>query len=188
MSAGRHLRVILDELAANRQWVDGAQLDQFAGELLGAGHVFLAGAGRSGAAVRGFASRLMHLGLRVSLVGDIASPHSAPGDLLVVGSGSGETGSLVAVADKAASAGLRIALVTMDEDSTLGRLADVVVVLPGVSPKLKGTARRPVSSVQPMGSAFEQMSWLAYDSVVLELMERTGQQAQAMFGRHADLE
>ncbi len=188
MSAGRHLRAILDELAANRGRVDGAQLDRLAGELLGARHVFLAGAGRSGAAVRGFASRLMHLGLRVSLVGDITSPHSAPGDLLVVGSGSGETGTLLAVAGKAASAGVRIALVTMDEDSALGRLADVVVVLPGVSPKLRDAARGPVASVQPMGSAFEQMSWLVYDAVVLELMERTGQRTDTMFGRHADLE
>lgn len=188
VSAGRHLSVILDELAANRPQVDGAQLDQFAGELLEARHVFLAGAGRSGAAVRGFASRLMHLGLRVSLLSDIASPHSQPGDLLVIGSGSGETESLVAVALKAARAGVRIAVVTIDEDSALGRLADVVVVLPGVSPKLKGTARRPVTSAQPMGSAFEQMSWLAYDAVVMELMERTGQQEEAMFARHANLE
>lgn len=187
MSASRHLRVILDELSANQHWVDGTQLDQFATELLAARHIFLAGAGRSGAAIRGFASRLMHLGLRVSLVGDITSPHSAPGDLLVVGSGSGETGSLVAVAAKAARARVRIALVTMDENSALGRLADVVVVLPGVSPKLAGQVR-PVTSVQPMGSAFEQMSWLVFDAVVLELMERTGQQSDGMFTRHADLE
>jgi len=188
VSTSRHLRVILDELAANQQWVDGTQLDRLAGELLGSGHVFLAGAGRSGAAIRGFASRLMHLGLHVSLVGDVTSPHSTPGDLLVVGSGSGETESLVAVARKAARAGVRTALVTMDENSTLGRLADVVVVLPGVSPKLQGTARRPVTSAQPMGSAFEQMSWLVYDAVVLELMEHTCQQTETMFGRHADLE
>lgn len=188
MSAGRHLGVILGELAANRELVDGGQLDLLAGELLAARHVFLAGAGRSGAAVRGFASRLMHLGLRVSLAGDVTSPHSAPGDLLVVGSGSGETGSLVALAGKAAGAGVRVALVTMDGDSALGRLADLVVLLPGTSPKLREQARRPVSSAQPMGSAFEQMSWLAYDAVVLELMERTGQRAGAMFARHADLE
>jgi 6-phospho-3-hexuloisomerase len=82
--------------------------------------------------------------------------------------------SLVAIARKAARAGVRVALVTMDETSTLGQLADVVVVLPGVSPKLTATVRR-VKSVQPMGSAFE-------------LMERTRQTTDTMFPRHADLE
>jgi 6-phospho-3-hexuloisomerase len=187
MSTTYHLRVIIDELAANRQWADDAQLGHFADALLQPGHVFLAGAGRSGIAIRGFASRLMHLGMRVSLVGDITSPHSTTGDLLTLGSGSGETESLVAVARKAARAGVRIALVTMDETSTLGQLADVVVVLPGVSPKLKATVRR-VKSVQPMGSAFEQMSCLVYDALILEMMERTQQTTDTKFSRHAGLE
>jgi 6-phospho-3-hexuloisomerase len=187
LSTVRHLRSILDELAANQQWVDEAQLERLARELLRSNRVFLLGAGRSGAAIRGFASRLMHLGIPAALVGDITSPHSAAGDLLVIGSGSGETDSLVGVARKAARASVRIALITMNENSTLGRLADVVVVLPGVSPKLSGTSR-PVASIQPMGSAFEQMSWLVYDALVLELMERTHQSSETMFLRHADLE
>ena len=91
------------------------------------------------------------------------------------------------MARKAARAGLRIALATMDETSTLGHLADVVVVLPGVSPKLKAAVRQ-VASVQPMGSAFEQMSALGYDALILELVERTHQTTDTMFPRHADLE
>lgn len=187
MSTARHLRVILGELAANQDRVDDGELGRLADALLEPGHVFLAGAGRSGVAVRGFASRLMHLGLAVSVVGDITSPRSAPGDLLVVGSGSGQTESLVAVARKAAAAGVRVALVTMDPGSALGRLADLLVVLPGASPKLAAAAST-VRSAQPMGSAFEQLSFLVYDALVLELMERTGQSAAAMFARHADLE
>jgi 6-phospho-3-hexuloisomerase len=187
MSTRKHLRAILHELSTNEARVDDAQLGRFAEMLLQPGHIFLTGAGRSGVAVRGFANRLMHLGLSVSLVGDIASPHSQPGDLLVIGSGSGETESLVSVGRKAKKNGVRIASVTMDEHSTLGRLADVVVVLPGVSPKLTGTVPA-VTSIQPMGSAFEQMSALVYDALVLELMERTNQSADNMFLRHADLE
>ena len=187
MSITRHLRTILDELSNNQKLVDDAQLDSLAEMLTQPGHIFLTGAGRSGVAIRGFTNRLMHLGLSVSLIGDIASPHSTPGDLLVIGSGSGETESLVALARKAKKAGVRVACVTMDESSTLGHLADVVVVLPGVSPKLKATVAQ-VTSVQPMGSAFEQMSALIYDALVLELMERTGQTSDTMFARHADLE
>jgi 6-phospho-3-hexuloisomerase len=187
MSTRKHLRAILDELSTNEAWVEDAQLGRFADMLLQSGHIFLTGAGRSGVAIRGFTNRLMHLGLSVSFVGDIASPHSQPGDLLVIGSGSGETESLVAVARKAKKNSVRIASVTMDEHSALGQLADVVVVLPGVSPKLKGTVAH-VTSIQPMGSAFEQMSALVYDALVLELMERTNQTPDNMFLRHADLE
>jgi len=187
MSTTTHLDTILRELTRNQRWIDNAQLDQFAAAILCARHIFLAGAGRSGVAIRGFANRLMHLGLSVSLVGDITSPHTAPGDLLIVGSGSGQTESLVALGLKAQAAGVSVALVTMDADSTLGHLADVVVVLPGVSPKPRGTVGR-ITSVQPMGSAFEQITALVYDAVVLELMERTLQTTDDMFPRHADLE
>lgn len=187
MSTTTHLNTILQELTRNQQWIDDTQLDKFADAILAARHVFLAGAGRSGVAIRGFANRLMHLGLSVSLVGDITSPHTAPGDLLIVGSGSGRTESLVALGKKAQASGVSVALITMDAESTLGQLADVVVVLPGVSPKVRGDVRQ-ITSVQPMGSAFEQITALTCDAVVLELMQRTEQTSEDMFARHADLE
>lgn len=82
---------------------------------------------------------------------------------------------------------MRIALITMDEGSSIGRMADVIMVLPGVSPKLKGEGKQTVS-IQPMGSAFEQMCFLVCDGIVLELMGRMGQSSEKMFERHADLE
>ena len=66
-------------------------------------------------------------------------------------------------------------------------MADAVVVLPGVSPKLKN-AGMDITSIQPMGSAFEQMLFLMGDAVVLSLMERMQETSDTMFARHADLE
>ena len=120
-------------------------------------------------------------------MGDICSTHSAPGDLLLIGSGSGETESLAALARKAKKNGVKIALVTTDEDSTIAGMADVVVVMPGVSPKWKGEGNG-FTSIQPMASAFEQMCFLMYDGIVLELMEKLGETSETMFTRHADLE
>lgn len=180
------LRAIVDELARNVGLIDERQLAEAVRDLVAARHVFLAGVGRSGVAISGFANRLLHLGKSVSLVGEITSPHSQPGDLLVVGSGSGETPSLVALARKARAAGLRILLITMDAGSTIAQLADLVVVLPGASPKLRGAAA--VASIQPMGSAFEQLSFLTYDAIVLELMAVLDETTDSMFPRHADLE
>jgi 6-phospho-3-hexuloisomerase len=186
VSVTDRLRAILDELTRNCAYVDDKQLARVVREIAGARHVFLAGAGRSGVAVTGFANRLLHLGKSVSLVGEITSPHSQPGDLLVIGSGSGETESLVALARKAHAAGVRIALITMDATSAIARLADVTVVLPGVSPKLRTATA--VTSIQPMGSAFEQIAFLTYDAIILELMDVLHESSDAMFSRHANLE
>lgn len=186
MSVTKNLSLILAELTANQRLVEEEGLQTLVDEILRANHVFLAGSGRSGVAIRGFANRLMHLDASVSLVGDISSPHSQPGDLLIVGSGSGETESLVSLARKARRSSVRIGLITMDETSTIGQLADAVVVLPGVSPKLQGAAQ--VTSIQPMGSAFEQISFLTYDAIILELMQRMGETTDTMFPRHADFE
>lgn len=186
MSVTENLRAILAELTRNAEHVYEPQLAAAVAEIVAARHIFLAGAGRSGVAITGFANRLMHLGKSVSLVGEISSPHSQPGDLLVIGSGSGQTTSLVGLATKAKAAGLRILLITMDDTSTIAELADAVVVLPGVSPKLRaGTA---ITSIQPMGSAFEQMSFLTYDALILELMDALSETSDTMFPRHADLE
>ena len=39
-----------------------------------------------------------------------------------------------------------------------------------------------------MGSVFEQLAFLTYDGLVLELMDRSGETSDRMFLRHADLE
>lgn len=41
---------------------------------------------------------------------------------------------------------------------------------------------------QPMGFAFEQLCFITYDAIVLELMAQPGETSDTMFKRHADLE
>lgn len=187
MSVQQHTRAILQELLDHSQYINDSQLDAFVHAIVDARHIFTAGAGRTGVAVKGFTNRLLHLGLSVSMMGEISSPHSHEGDLVIIGSGSGTTESLVALAKKAKSSGVKIALVTMDEESTIGKLADVVVVLPGVSPKLQHKGFD-ITSIQPMGSAFEQMSFITYDGVILELMEQMKETTDTMYPRHCDFE
>ena len=181
------LRTIMDEIEDVMGKVKEEELQAVMDRLDKSRRVFVAGEGRSGFSARGFAMRLMHLGFQVNCVGDICSIHSAPGDLLLIGSGSGETESLAALARKAKKNGVKIALVTTDEDSTIAGMTDVVVVMPGVSPKWKGGGNG-FTSIQPMASAFEQMCFLMYDGIVLELMEKLGETSETMFTRHADLE
>lgn len=153
-------------------------------EIAQADRIFVAGAGRSGLAARGFAMRLMHLGLRAYVCGEIATPGFRPDDLLIIVSGSGETESLAAMAGKVKRIGGRLALVTVRPESTIGAKADITVCVPAPTPKAENAFR----SVQPMGSLFEQSCFVMLDAIVMELMEKMNETEQTMFARHANLE
>ena len=168
------------------QHLDDSQMTALLDQIQAGGRIFTVGTGRSGVAMKAFTNRLMHLVLQVSSIGEITTPHTTPGDLLIIGSGSGETESLVAMARRAKKSGVRVALITTTPTSTIAGLADTVVYLPGVSPKTDlGEA---IQSFQPMANAFEQMSFLVYDALIMELMDRMGETGETMFTRHANLE
>lgn len=184
----RSLQTIIDELNTYSPAVKEEDVQALARSCVDARRIFVVGAGRSGFAARGFANRLMHLGLDVHFVGEPTTPPVGPGDLLIIGSGSGTTASLVAAANKARAAGASIATLTIFPEATIGSMADVVVTLPGATPKKDAGAADSAVSVQPMGSLFEQLSWLVYDSTVLEIMNLTGETSGTMYPRHANLE
>jgi len=177
---------ITDEIAGTVGQVDDDAAERLVEALAESDRVFLAGAGRSGCAVKAFAMRLAHLGLDAHVVGETTTPALQEGDLLVVGSGSGATATLVAVAEKTAVLGGRIALVTINESSTIGQLAEIVVRLPAPTPKLEEPGE--TTSIQPMGSLFEQSLLVVFDAVILALMKRLEADPTTMFGRHANLE
>ena len=175
---------IVRELAAVMERLDGDSCEALCDEILSARRIFLAGAGRSGLAVRAFAMRLMHLGLAAYVCGETTTPGAGEGDLLLIVSGSGETGGLPAAAKRAKSLGCRVALATVRPESTIGSLADCVVSVPAPTPK----AAHGFCSIQPMGALFEQSCLVLLDAVVLRLMERLGADEAAMYARHANRE
>lgn len=180
------LALIAAELARSTAAVDPESLIAAAGRLQAAPRIFVAGAGRSGLAMRAFAMRLMHLGLPVHVLGDMTTPGIAAGDLLVIGSGSGRTASLLAAAQKATSLGADLLLLTIDPGSPIGQLATQTIRLPAPSPKAAAGAA--LASAQPMGALFEQTLWLVGDALVMLLMDRLGETSDSMFARHANLE
>ena len=79
--------VILSELASSAAHICPTSCTQLVSQLLDADRIFVAGMGRSGFAMRGFAMRMVHLGLDVHFVGETtAPPIAAHGDLLLLGS------------------------------------------------------------------------------------------------------
>ncbi|MGA2762183.1 MAG: 6-phospho-3-hexuloisomerase [Spirochaetia bacterium] len=176
----------VEEIRSVLALVSAEEMARLAAAIRAAHSVFVAGAGRSGLAMRGFAMRLMHMGIKSYVVGDVTTPALAEGDILVVGSGSGSTSSLVAVAEQAVRRGGAVALLTINPDSPLGKMAGTTVRIPAPSPK--ASAGGSVKSRQPMATLFEQSLGVLLDSCILLLMEETGISEQKMFERHANLE
>lgn len=179
------LAAILNELNVAADQLAEEQLEQLTDAVRASGRIFVAGAGRSGLMMRAFAMRLMHLGLDVYVVGETVTRSLGKGDLLLIGSGSGETKSLIPMAQKARSLEAKVGALTLSPASTIGGLADILVKLPGAP---KDQEDDEASTIQPMGSLFEQMLLLACDAVILRLMEKKELSGKAMYGNHANLE
>lgn len=186
MNNQEYAKIVVEELNKTLTVIDPANADKFVDLLEGADEIFCAGAGRSGFQVKGFAMRLMHMGLKSYVVGETCTPNIKEDGLLVICSGSGETKSLVNHANKAKEIGAKIALITINTESTIAKLADVVVEIPAVSPK--SAKQGSVKSIQPMGSLFEQSEGIFMDIAIMMLMERKGLDSDTMFGRHANME
>ncbi len=178
---------VLAEVTACVRQVSAGSLVQAGSRIETASRIFVAGAGRSGLCMRALSMRLMHLGKTVYVLGETTTPSIAAADLLILGSGSGRTAGLLATAEKAHRLGAHILLFTTDANSPLARLADLRVIIP--APSMHTVREIPGAfSEQPMGTLFEQSLLLVCDSLILELMRRTGVTADEMFNRHANLE
>lgn len=177
---------IIGELNQATSQIQEDQAKDFIELIQKANKVFLAGAGRSGLASKAFAMRLMHMGVDAYVVGETNTAPLEEGDLLVVGSGSGETKSLIPIVDKAKDLGGQVALVSINKKSAIGDLSDLVVELPGATKDQSN--KDDISTIQPMGSLFEQTLLVFFDAVILKYMELNHLETDKMYGKHANLE
>ncbi|MDO4323011.1 MAG: 6-phospho-3-hexuloisomerase [Lachnospiraceae bacterium] len=174
------------EIAETLQKIDENQVDLLVGEILKAKKVYVSGAGRSLLMMRGIAMRLMHLGFESYVVGDTTTPAFEKGDLLIVGSGSGETSGLINVVNKAKKLGGNIAVFTIKKESSLGKMADVLVEIPAFTPKVHYENMK--RTILPSGSLFEQCLLVLGDTIVIPLAEKRNIVLEGEFSRHANLE
>lgn len=173
------LDAIHRELSDIARGLPRGEADSLAAAVRDARRVFLSGMGRSGLMMRAFAMRLMQLGISVHVVGDTTTPSIQKGDLLVVGSRFGRSGSLAHFVEIARREGARVAVVTMDPSTPLGQQADIVATIPVPE---GGPSR------QPLGTLFEQSLLVYLDAVVLLLKRSLHKTERAMRKRHTNLE
>jgi 6-phospho-3-hexuloisomerase len=177
--------LILGELALALSAVDPRQAEGAVEALCAAEHVFVIGVGRVFLSLSAFAKRLNHLGIPACPVGAINEPAITGRDLLVVGSGSGESIVPVAIARKAKSLGARVLYIGASPGSTAAGLADVQLRIP-----CQTKLARPdeVPSAQPMTSLFEQALLIACDALCLMIIARKRFDPAQFRRSHANLE
>jgi 6-phospho-3-hexuloisomerase len=185
METAQFAQRIIDELHHAAEQLTNENAEKLVEHILTSDKIFVTGAGRSGLMGKAFAMRMMHMGLDSYVVGETVTATYEEGDILIIGSGSGETKSLIPMVEKAKSIGGTVAVVTINPESTIGKLADITVQLPG-APKDQSSSE--YQTIQPMGSLFEQTLLLFYDAIILRFMEKKGLDSQTMYGKHANLE
>ena len=178
------MRGALAELAAVADRMDEAAIEAACARILGAGRVMLYGCGREGLMMRALAMRLYHLGIAVSMQGDLAAPPLGPGDLFFAACGPGDLATVTALAGAAKAAGAGVMIVTAEIAGTSLALADQVLLIPAqtMARDLGG------ESVLPMGSLFEGALFLVFEIMVLRLRDMKGATAEDMRTRHTNME
>jgi 6-phospho-3-hexuloisomerase len=176
----------LNELGAVLARIDENRIDAACEMLAGGGKIAVYGCGREALQVKGFAMRLYHLGLPVSVVGDMTTPPLGPGDLFLVSSGPGETTTVLTLMRVARDAGARVLLITAETTGSAAKLADFALLIPAQTMASdQGPAR---TSILPMGSLFEGALFVLFEVMVLKLRHLTGATPEAMRARHTNME
>ena len=159
------------------------------------GHkILVMGAGRSGLVGKAFAMRLLHLGFQVYVLGETIVPRISEGDVVIAISGSGRTKLIVTAAEAAKQVGAKIIAITSYPDSPLGRLADVVVVVPGrtkIATEEDYFTRQILGihePLAPLGTLFEDTAMIFLDGVVVGLMKKLGKTEEDLRNAHANIE
>lgn len=174
----------LAELAAVADRMDSAAVEAACARILGARRVMLYGCGREGLMMRSLAMRLYHLGVVVSMQGDLTAPPLGPNDLFFAACGPGDLATVTALAGVARAAGAGVLMVTAEVAGPSLALADQVLLIPAQ------TMARDVggASVLPMGSLFEGAMFLVFEIMVLRLRDLKGEAAEDMRARHTNME
>ncbi len=177
--------LVLEECAKAVRAMDPVQVRLYLDALYGAEKVFFVGVGRVLLSLESIAKRYAHLGIQAVVVGQITEPAITPADLLVVGSGSGETLFPVGIARKAKAVGAKIAHIGSNPSSSLSDITDVFVRIPVAGKKPVPGA---IESRQPMTSLFEQSLLLFGDITAKMVIQEKNLDMSGLWRFHANLE
>lgn len=175
---------IIHELSNVLDQVDSSQVQELMDSIDQAERIFFVGVGRVLLSLQAIAKRLNHLGYDTVVVGQITEPAITDKDLLIVGSGSGETGFPLFIASKAKKFHAKVAHLGINPASSMAQYTDVFVRIPA-SGKRESQEKL---SIQPMTSLFEQSLLLVGDTIALMIVDEKKIDLPSLWQFHANLE
>lgn len=173
------------EISKTLASIDGIEVENLLTQITQADKVFFVGVGRVLLSLQAIAKRLAHLGIETVVVGQITEPAITGKDLLIVGSGSGESAFPLAIARKAKEFNATVIHIGSNPRSSMENYSDGFVRIP-VSTKLALPGEIP--SIQPMTSLFEQSLLVLGDTLALTLVKRQNINMHELWQFHANLE
>jgi 6-phospho-3-hexuloisomerase len=176
----------VEEIAAAARGVDPAAVDDLCQRLAAAGRIVVYGCGREALQIRGFAMRLYHLGLEVSVVGEMTCPPVGAGDVFLATSGPGELATVLALMGEARKAGAVTAVLTAEAGGSAARAADHALLIPAQTMASDQGAAAP--SLLPLGSVYEGALFLIFEIMVLKLRDLLDARPEDLRARHTNLE
>ncbi len=176
---------ILEEISAVLKEIKQDEIENLITEIKEANTIITCGAGKVGMAIRGFCMRLGHFGYSAYHLGDTTVPSIGKNDLFIVASGSGETQTIYDLTKIAKDNNAKVFAITSNPISRIGKLSDNLLLLnaPSKTKNVNG-----LTSIQPMTTLNEQCLTILFDSIVLNIMDDTGENHDTMWERHSNLE
>lgn len=176
---------VIKEINNTLASISDQEVEKLYEEIEQAHRVFFVGVGRVLLSLEAVAKRLAHLGIDTVIVGQITEPAITDNDLLIVGSGSGESIFPLSIAKKAKNFNARVAHIGSNPNSSMNEFTDCFVRIP-VQTKLNLPGE--IASVQPMTSLFEQSLLLLGDTLALMMVEEKKIDMPSLWQFHANLE
>lgn len=177
------MALILEEIQQVMGQVESENLDETIQLLSDSRRIFVLGEGRSGLQGKGFAMRLMHIGLSVYVIGESTTPSIQPEDTLVAISGSGTTSTIVSLAKKAKENGVTVLGVTSNPESPLAQVSDTALIIPGATKTGSG-----IKSIQLLSSLFDQTLHITLDYVCLIISKKKSISNEQANQQHSNME
>ncbi len=151
-------------------------------------HVALFGVGREGLVIKAFAMRLYHLGINVSVVGEMVCQPLNPGDILLVSAGPGWISTVEALTHRALSVGASVIVMTATPNKVLQWAPQVKIVEISAKTMAPNSSMQQTQEALPMGSEYEISLWVFFDLLIQDIQQHLSIDSDQMIRRHTNLE
>ena len=180
-----------DNFIATTENISDNDLESVIKIILDAPKVFVLGIGHSGMFGRILSMKLRHVGVEAYTVFDEINPPFKKNDLFIAISQSGNTSTIVTLAEKAKKLGGRVIGITSNDKSSLTEISDAYLKIGKIDNKLNfdilGTLG--VKNNQNLlGSLFGFNIYILFYLIVIMIAKKRGETAEEINSRHATLQ